>query len=850
MEEVAQQLGINAEQIMLPVDHLLIPEARALPAIVVVALPNGATHFVVAWRRHGRFLQVMDPATGRRWPMCERFLSDVYVHAFPVPAEPWRGWAESGEFIGPLGRRLGDLNISNKQAHRLITLALEDASWRSIASLDAATRMIGALVRSRGLARGRQAGRVLEAFFNRAREEGTDPIQIIPLTYWSVLPGPKAPDGKEYLSLRGAVIVRARERAPKRSLAAGAEEEAAARPEPLSPELVAALEEPPVRPVRQLLGMLRADGLLAPAALGVALALASIGLLFEALLFRGLLELGRELGLTGQRLGAMGALVIFFIAMLLLELPLMASLQRLGRHGEARLRLAFLEKLPRLGDRYFHSRLTSDMAERSHSLFFMRMVPVLGGQLLRSVFGFALTTLAIIWLDPASGPIAILAAAVGISMPLVTQGFLAEVDLRVRTHAGALGRFYLDAMLGLIPIRAHRAEQAIRREHESLLVEWTRASLSLQRRAVAIDFIQALVGFGLTALILFSYLGRATEVGSVLLLVYWGLSLPALGQQVTLTVQQYPVFRNIMLRLLEPLGAPEEGYFEEAGESQSKGAKQAARSKGVRIAFEQLSVKASGHTILEGIDLEIEAGSQIAIVGPSGAGKSSLVGVLLGWHRPATGRVLVDGERLDGAGIEELRKQTAWVDPTVQLWNRSLIDNLYYGAHDTASSPAMSRVLEQSNLGDVLKRLPDGLQTRLGEGGALISGGEGQRVRLGRGMLRPEVRLVILDEPFRGIDRKRRRELLSNSRRLWRDATLICITHDVGETQSFDRVVVIEQGRAVEDGSPAELLARPGTRYRDLLEAETAVREGLWSSRVWRRLRLDNGRVCEECEKP
>jgi ATP-binding cassette subfamily B protein len=115
----------------------------------------------------------------------------------------------------------------------------------------------------------------------------------------------------------------------------------------------------------------------------------------------------------------------------------------------------------------------------------------------------------------------------------------------------------------------------------------------------------------------------------------------------------------------------------------------------------------------------------------------------------------------------------------------------------------LDRVLEAADLRDLLEKLPDGLQTRLGEG---------QRVRLGRGLLRPGVRLVILDEPFRGLDRERRRALLARARRWWGAATVLCITHDVGETQGFGRVLVVDGGQIVEDGAPADLATRPGSR--------------------------------------
>ena len=104
------------------------------------------------------------------------------------------------------------------------------------------------------------------------------------------------------------------------------------------------------------------------------------------------------------------------------------------------------------------------------------------------------------------------------------------------------------------------------------------------------------------------------------------------------------------------------------------------------MTLEGVTVRAAGHTILEAVDLHLEPGSHTAIVGPSGAGKSTLAGLLLGWHRAAEGRVLVDGRPLDAAGLDQLRQQTAWVDPQVQLWNRSLFDNLRYGA------PRMPRI--------------------------------------------------------------------------------------------------------------------------------------------------------------
>jgi len=162
-----------------------------------------------------------------------------------------------------------------------------------------------------------------------------------------------------------------------------------------------------------------------------------------------------------------------------------------------------------------------------------------------------------------------------------------------------------------------------------------------------------------------------------------------------------------------------------------------------------------------------------------------------------------------------------------------------------ATGEALSAVIEQSDLYDVMARLPEGLQTMLGEGGGLVSGGEGQRVRLGRAMDRAGIRLAVLDEPYRGLDREKRRTLLARAREYWREATLICITHDVGETKAFDRVIVIENGRIVEDAAPASLMRRRKSRYHALLESEEQVRTGLWESADWRRLWVQDGKLSE-----
>lgn len=833
IEVVANQLGIAAEQVMLPVDHVFLAEAAALPAMVVVRPSGGATHFVVVWRRQGRWLQVMDPAVGRRWTTCQRFTDEIFCHELPVPAVAWREWAASDKFLNALRRRLSALGASADDTARLIENTLAESGWLPLATLDAGVRLVNALIGAKGMRPGEGPLKLVRALLDRtAREHTHEFFEAIPASYWSVRP--LRSDGEEQLLLRGAVLLRVQ----GCRTATPAEEAGDATAQPISPELAAALTEKPARPGMELLRLLRADGILTPLALMGALAIAVGAVLIETLLFRGLFDIAWALNLADQRLGALLGLMTFAGLLLLMEIPIAMESLRLGRHLETRLRMALLRKLPRLSDRYFQSRPISDMVERSHSIYLTRLVPGLGIQFIQMLWDILFTLAGIALIDPASAPLALAITVLAIGVPLAAQPLLNERDLRVRSHAGALHSFYLDALLGLVPIRTHGAERAVRREHEGLLVEWARSSRGLIQLSLLTEGIQSLACLGLAGLLLLEHFQRAGVTGSVLLLVYWTLKLPAVGHKLTSLVHQYPAQRNILLRLLEPLATPEE---DSTGGKPQEAAEGKARSRGVAIAIEGGSVLAAGHTILQDVDIEIAPGEHVAIVGPSGAGKSTLIGLLLGWHRLATGTLSIDSAALSGANLEALRRETAWVDPAIQIWNRPFLDNLGYSSGN-ASFDAMGSIIESSDLRGVLQRLPFGFQTSLGEGGALLSGGEGQRVRLGRAMLQGNVRLALLDEPFRGLDRGQRRRFHANARRWWHDATLLCVTHDAAETLSFDRVLVVEGGRIIEDGPPG-LLASSASRYRDLLDAENSLRTGLWTADWWRRIHIDGGLV-------
>ena len=397
----------------------------------------------------------------------------------------------------------------------------------------------------------------------------------------------------------------------------------------------------------------------------------------------------------------------------------------------------------------------------------------------------------------------------------------------------------------------------MRSEHEGLLVKWAAATREFYWTHIGGLAVGLSVGtlFAIWTVAHSMALGAGSAI--TLLVVFWALKIPLLAQELLNVLQQAPALHNRLLRLFDVLHGPEEAELaasrDHAPMPRSDATAASTQKTGVHVLMRGVGVNAAGHRILSDVDLEVRPGEHVAIVGPSGSGKTSLVGLLLGWHRAATGSVWVNGELAEAESIQRLRRTTAWVDPAVQIWNRSMEQNLCYGNGDSDGDNLAGRIrgaVESADLAGVVARLPEGIESSLGEGGGLLSGGEGQRVRLARAMLRKDVRLVILDEPFRGLDHDKRRELLAEARRRWSDATLLYISHDIDTTLDFERVLVIDEGRIAEDGAPRELLESPGSRFSGLREAEQAVQSEIWRDPLWRRWWMDHGELRGDADSP
>ncbi len=839
IEELARQLGMDAAQLLVPADHVLLPEADALPALMVTVEPGGGAHFIVIWRTLGAWAQIMDPATGRHWVRLRTLQQRFYRHRHPVSASDWLAWASSEPFLTALRARMRKICDDEDWADACITQALQSGHWSGIATLDAATRMVTSLVDSGGLQGGSEAGEMIHQL--------TRSPDIIPAHYWLLYPDEH---DSEQLIFHCAVIIHVSGRKQTEDMEAAGEKDDAPPPHP---ELEAARHAEKPKVARHVLSVLHRDGWLTPTLVIICLILSAAGMAIEVAVFRGLIEIGQQMHLLPQRLEAFTLVALFLLSLLILEWPLTLAGLAIGRKLEIRLRQRFLEKMPRLEDRYFHSRLTADMIQRAHELRDLRNLPDLAFQLLRQLTQIILVTIGLIILYPGGFWLILISVYLLLWLAFISQPLLQEQDMQLRTHTGSLSRFYLDALLGITPIQAHRAAPSLQAEHDRMLVHWMRSGRSFYNAYELSSLVQLLVSTTLAIVLVFAYLSSPTRDSSgTLLLLYWMLQLPLLGSALADLAHQYPAQRNRLLRILEPLTAPEESlsWYEDglARPSHVPTPESSANSSGVAVHFHRVSLNLAGRTVLRRLDLHLRGGEHVAIVGRSGSGKSSLIGLLLGWYRPQYGgSVWVDGKLLHGDDLQQLRRETVWVDPEVQLWRHSLAHNVRYGeAHHPKQEEIAPDVWSQADLLQLLDQLPEGEHTCLGEGGRMLSGGEAQRVRLARGFNRKRVRLVILDEPFRGLTRDQRRTLLQRARAHWQHATLLFISHDVEDSLTFDRVWVMAEGRVVEDAVPGILVADDSSHYRHLLESERNLREMIWESANWRKIRIEAGELVEQ----
>lgn len=230
---------------------------------------------------------------------------------------------------------------------------------------------------------------------------------------------------------------------------------------------------------------------------------------------------------------------------------------------------------------------------------------------------------------------------------------------------------------------------------------------------------------------------------------------------------------------------------------------------------------------LEGVDLAIEPGETVAVVGRIGAGKTTLLHLLVRLLDPPPGGARLDGVDVRDYPLAALRRHVVLVPQEPFLFSESVRENLSYDDPERALA-ALEAAAHVADLTDTVARFPDGWETEVGERGVLLSGGQKQRLTLARALVR-EAPVLLLDDPFSSVDAETEERILRRLEALRRGRTTLVVTHRVAAARLADRVVVLEDGRVLETGTPAELRARDGA-WAELERAQSrreSLRRGL-----------------------
>jgi len=514
-------------------------------------------------------------------------------------------------------------------------------------------------------------------------------------------------------------------------------------------------------------------------------------------------------------------LIVTQLVLMLANVPMnacfVAQLSRLTRRLENRLRRALVTRLQQLSIPYYDNAATGQL--QAKVLRDVEQVQHLAHHLTTSAYMVFTSFVIIVTVAWMKQPAVLLVYALFVPlMAVLTRSFRSRMRQENRAFRQQLESMNAEVtqMIDMIPVsRAHGVEDEAVRRVEG---EFREVGKTGQR----LDRINALFDAGnFTTIRVFDFL---------MLLMMLNMSareMISIGDVVVFMslFNQIFVQVNTILGLYPQLAKGMEsvrsiGEILECPDMEHNHGKTRVRGVTGAIEFQNVTYQyRSGETpAVQDVDLHIPAGCSVAIVGPSGGGKSTLLRLSIGFRRPTSGRILLDGADMNALDMRTWRRFISVVPQESIFFEGTIRENILFGS-ESVTKADFEAILDAANVREFVDALPEGLDSRIGEGGARLSGGQRQRLAIARALIR-DPRVIVLDEPTSALDVMSEKLVQDAIEKMIKGRTTLIVAHRLSTIRNVDRVVVMNNGRIAETGTYSELAAKPDGEFRRMMDLQ------------------------------
>jgi len=393
-----------------------------------------------------------------------------------------------------------------------------------------------------------------------------------------------------------------------------------------------------------------------------------------------------------------------------------------------------------------------------------------------------------------------------VSVIVRSQTAIAPISRQAAEKSSNLTSFMADVIGNMAAVKAFAKEKAENEQYEKLVQDWRKTSMREMRNVLVITAI-----FGTLMMILntsaFGAAIFATEhhlasIGTIYLIISYTLNVVDELWSVSSTTRSY-------IRVIGDAG-PMISTLDEEVELKDPKNPLPFHINGGNIQFDNVNFSHNEYDerLFDGFSLSIKSGEQIGLVGMSGSGKTSLTYLLLRFSDLSKGRILIDGQDISKITQADLHNSIAYVPQEPLLFHRSLRENIAYGKQD-ATDDEIRSAAKKANALDFIESLPGGFDTLVGERGIKLSGGQRQRVAIARAILK-DAPILVLDEATSALDSENEKLIQDALAKLMKERTSIVIAHRLSTVAKLNRIIVLDNGRIVEQGTHNELQNRDG----------------------------------------